>query len=77
MKCAPGTCTRLAGEPCRYPDKRRYPIEALGVYVEKTVMTYFDEELLWMNNGKPPAYFILASGILIPQELLGEDWTKE
>lgn len=30
-------CTYDSGEPCRYPDKKRYSMEAVGIEVTKTV----------------------------------------
>ncbi|TFG06600.1 MAG: DUF2284 domain-containing protein [Promethearchaeota archaeon] len=33
-----GKCTYDSGEPCRYPEKRRYSMEAVGIEVIKTVM---------------------------------------
>ncbi len=33
-----GGCTYDSGKPCRYPDKRRYSMEAVGIEVIKTVI---------------------------------------
>ena len=65
LQCAQGTCTRPCGESCRQPDKMRYSIESLGGNVGLTVRKYLHEELLWMEEGKLPEYFILVGGLLI------------
>lgn len=64
MNCRPGTCTRLTGEPCRFPDKMRYSIESIGGNVGLTVTKYLKQELLWMEEGRLPEHFILVCGLL-------------
>lgn len=62
MNCKP--CTRPMGEPCRFPDKMRYSIESIGGNVGLTVTKYLKQELLWMEEGRLPEYFILVCGLL-------------
>ncbi|MFX0072886.1 MAG: DUF2284 domain-containing protein [Candidatus Hermodarchaeota archaeon] len=38
-----GKCTYDSGDPCRYPDKRRYSMEAVGIEVIKTVLNLKSE----------------------------------
>lgn len=57
-------CTRLTGEPCRFPDKMRYSIESIGGNVGLTVTKYLKQELLWMEEGRLPEHFILVCGLL-------------
>ena len=65
LNCASGTCTRPSGLPCRCPEKMRYSIESLGGNVGLTVRKYLHQELLWMDEGKLPQYFILVGGLLM------------
>ena len=61
-----GFCSRLKGEPCRYPDKMRYSIESLGGNVGTTLSELMEMELEWMQEGRMPSYFVLVSGLLRP-----------
>lgn len=66
LRCRPLPCSRQEGKACRQPDKMRYSIEALGGDVELVMTKYLNQKLLWMKDGKLPAYFILVGGILLP-----------
>lgn len=57
-------CSRLDGEPCRYPDKMRYSIESLGGNVGMTISKLMGIELEWIQEGKLPSYFVLVCGLL-------------
>ena len=59
-----GFCSRLKGEPCRYPDKMRYSIESLGGNVGMTLSELMEIELEWIQEGRMPSYFVLVSGLL-------------
>ena len=61
-----GFCSRLKGEPCRYPDKMRYSIESLGGNVGTTLSELMEIELEWIQEGRMPSYFVLVSGLLRP-----------
>lgn len=62
------TCERILGNPCTYPDKIRYSIEALGGNVGLTCSKLMNIELLWSEEGKLPAYFTVVSGFLSNEE---------
>ena len=64
--CPEGQCTRPLGEPCIYPEKLRYSIEALGGNVGLTTEKLLGIKILWMTEGKMPEYFVLIGGMLIP-----------
>lgn len=66
QNCRKGTCTRLEGKPCRFPEKMRYSIEALGGNVGLTVTKYLKQELEWIQEGRLPEHFMLVSGLLLP-----------
>ena len=66
QNCRKGTCTRLEGTPCRFPEKMRYSIEALGGNVGLTVTKYLKQELEWIQEGRLPEHFMLVSGLLLP-----------
>ena len=51
-------CTYDAGDPCRYPDKIRYSMEAVGIDVTKTVRD------LGFNIEWPPNEFIYRFGLV-------------
>ena len=65
LYCSPGTCARISGEPCRFPEKMRYSIEALGGNVGLTVTRYLHQELEWIEENHLPHHFILVAGLLI------------
>ncbi len=64
LYCQPGDCARIHALPCRFPDKMRYSIEALGGNVGRTLSRYLHLKLLWMEKGRLPAYFIIVGGLL-------------
>lgn len=66
---AGGWCTRIKGEPCRYPGKMRYSIESLGGNVGTTLSELMEIELEWIQEGRLPSYFVLVSGLLRPQSV--------
>ncbi len=67
LYCNPGSCARLTGDPCRFPEKMRYSIEALGGNVGLTVTKYLHQELEWMEDRHLPHHFILVGGLLYNQ----------
>ena len=64
MLCGRDGCTRQKGLPCVRPESMRYSIESLGGNVGLTITRYLHQELLWMEEGKLPDYFILVAGLL-------------
>lgn len=62
--CGEDNCSRVLGEPCRFPDKMRYSIEALGGNVGLTASKLLGIELQWIEEGKVPDYFVLVGGLL-------------
>ncbi len=52
----PGSCTycqicsKAIGEPCRYPEKLRYSLEALGFLVSQVLDVFFDYRINWQNR---------------------------
>ena len=57
-------CTRELGIPCKMPIKMRYPLEALGCDVDKTVEDIFGYKILYAHDGKLPEYLIFVGGLL-------------
>ncbi len=51
-------CTYDDGIPCRYPDKKRFSMEAVGIDVDKTVKSV-DIEIEW-----PPVNFAYRFGLI-------------
>ena len=51
-------CTYDAGDPCRYPDKMRYSMEAVGIDVTQTVKN------LNFNLEWPPNEFVYRFGLV-------------
>lgn len=62
-----GKCGKVDNEPCRFPEKMRYSIEALGGNVGLTISKLMGIELEWMEEGKLPHYFVLVCGLLLRQ----------
>lgn len=60
-----GTCSRLEGRPCLFPEKMRYSIESLGGDVVKTLKDLFNIELQWITQDRLPDYMVLVGGLLL------------
>lgn len=60
-----GPCSREDAVPCRFSDKMRYSIEALGGNVGLTISRLMGIELEWVEEGKLPGYFVLVCGLLV------------
>lgn len=73
-ECQKGTCTREEGKPCRNPEKLRYSLESLGANVGLTIRKYLKQELLWMEEGRLPEYFILVGGLLMPRKTQADEF---
>lgn len=58
------SCTKTNGEKCRYPQKMRYSIEALGGNVALLTEELLGVPLKWSKDGKLPEYFTLVCGLL-------------
>ena len=57
-------CTKSEGMPCRFPEKMRYSIAALGGDVGKTISDLCGIELEWIEEGKLPEHYALVGGLL-------------
>lgn len=57
-------CTRKDKEACRFPEKMRYSIEALGGNVGLTINKLMGIELEWIREGVLPGRFVLVCGLL-------------
>jgi len=51
-------CTFDSGEPCRYPDEKRYSMEAVGIHVTNTVKN-LDLDIEW-----PPVNYYYRFGLI-------------
>lgn len=65
LYCRPSDCAKVEGKPCRFPEKMRYSIEALGGNVGLTVTRYLGQKLEWIEKGRLPRYFMLVAGLLM------------
>lgn len=61
-------CAKASGEKCRFRERMRYSIEALGGDVVKTTEKYMGVPILWSKNGEVPEYLIPVAGILLKDE---------
>ena len=57
-------CTREFGLMCKMPFKMRYPLEALGADVDRTVEDIFGYKIQYAKDGKLPEYLIFVGGLL-------------
>lgn len=64
LLCPDGTCTRLQGLPCKYPDRMRLSLEAIGFDLMRTANDLLDTQVLWSKQGALCAYFTLLSGLV-------------
>lgn len=75
--CRPEDCTRKDAKPCRFPDKIRPSLEALGCDVSKTMSEVAGIELLWSNDGLLPKYYCLVSAVLLTDDVPSEVVERE
>lgn len=66
-------CTRIAGEPCRYPNKIRHSLESFGFDIGKTASELLHIDLKWSRDGSLPQYFTLVSGFFTNENLIRKD----
>ncbi len=64
--CGSEACARSLGQPCRYPKKLRYSMEALGGDVSRIAEEILDCPLQWIDGEKLPEYLIQLGGLLYP-----------
>ncbi len=62
--CAPGECTRVEGQACRYPEKMRTTLEAVGFDMGRTTSELLGVEMKWCEGLLLPPYFTLVYGLL-------------
>lgn len=61
--CGGAPCARVEGKPCRYPDKVRPSLEAVGFDISKTAKELLGIDIKWSQQGKIPEYLTLVCGI--------------
>ena len=64
------TCTKLLGEPCRFPKMLRYSLEALGFLVTDLYKQCFDLELDWVEDALPESF--CSCSVLMTKERASE-----
>lgn len=62
--CGEDNCEKKYHRPCKFPEKLRYSIEALGGNVGMTAQKLLGIELLWCEENSLPEYFVLVGGLL-------------
>ncbi|MFR9592164.1 MAG: DUF2284 domain-containing protein [Rikenellaceae bacterium] len=62
--CAPESCSRIDNKPCRFPDKMRSTLEAVGFDMGRTTSELLGIELKWCDNLILPPYFTLIYGFV-------------
>lgn len=65
LSCEEGSCTRLCGKPCRFPQLARPSLESYGFDITKTLEVVFAQKILWCADGNLPEYLTLVSGVMI------------
>lgn len=63
-KCPKGRCTRIVGEPCRFPDDLRYSLENFCFDLMATSDELFDRPTQWIKDGKLPEYYVYIGALL-------------
>lgn len=68
--CKP--CKLKLNLPCKYPDKRKYSLEALGVDCNKLSKSLFNIELKWYKIKKAPEYTCVICGLVCNKKQVRE-----
>lgn len=58
-----GRCARQEGLPCRYPEKLRFSLEAMGFDVSGIAEALLGQKMLWAGDSLPE-YHLLVGGLL-------------
>lgn len=61
LGCAREDCTRLAGRPCRFPEKMRWSLESCGCDVAYASAQFLGVPLRWMQGALPPYFFLVGA----------------
>lgn len=61
--CDDSACTRIVNAPCRYPDRMRNSLEAVGFNITLAATELLHIRLLWPKNLQMPRYLTLLSAI--------------
>lgn len=61
-------CARADGAPCRFPERMRPPLEALGADVMQTAARWLGHPVLWIKDGVVPEYLLQVGALLIPKD---------
>lgn len=67
--CGDHPCSRLEQHSCRYPDRMRTSLEALGCDMIQTASTLFDTPMQWSQGFALPDYYFLIAGVAAHQSL--------
>ena len=59
--CKP--CKLKLKQPCKYPDKKRYSLEAVGVDVNDLTIKLFNIPMLWYKDKIAPKYTCVVCGM--------------
>lgn len=70
--CYPEKCKRSEGKPCRYPEKMRSTLEAIGFDMGRTTSELLGVELKWCEGNELPEYFTLVYGFLTNQNVVDQ-----
>lgn len=60
--CKP--CKLKIKEPCKYPEKKRYSLEAVGLDCDKLSQDLFGFPLLWYKDKRSPEYTCVICGLV-------------
>lgn len=58
------SCKVKLNESCKYPDKKRYSLEAVGIDCDDLCESLFKTSLLWYKNKKSPQYSCVVCGLI-------------
>ena len=59
----PEGCTRPEGKPCRYPDRLRYSLEAVGFDVTAAASDLLGIDLEWSSDGTLPKHITIVTAL--------------
>jgi predicted metal-binding protein len=58
------SCKVELNKSCKYPDKKRYSLEAVGIDCDDLCKSLFKTGLLWYKNKKAPQYSCVVCGLI-------------
>lgn len=70
-------CEKVDGNDCKYPDRMRVSLEALGYDITGMLKDLFDIDILWAKDSLPLYYTLLGGLATVEKTFISEEFIRE